>query len=216
MKDKKIYIILVAIAVVSAIIIAVMGLNVSLRYSPAKQVQFNIGKEFDNKEVKNIVKEVMGNQEIIIRKVETFEEIVEITVKDITEEQANEIKNKLYEKYDVDDSKEEIEIVSISNVRMRDIIRPYVLPIGISLAIVLVYAGIRFRKIEILEVLGTILGLNIFAELVYVCVLAITRLPVNVTTIPVGLTIYIVTTLVIINDFEKRQEKIGTKTKKNK
>ena len=206
MKNKKVYIILCVIALISAIVIAFFGLNVDLRYSPAKQIQIYIGKEFDNKEIKDIVKQVVGNKEVIVRKVEVFEEIAQITIKDISEDQVNEIKTKIYEKYEVaeEDREDEIEIIDISNVRMRDIVRPYVLPIGISLAIIIVYAGIRFRKINVFEVLGTILGLNIFALLLYLSVLAILRLPVNITTIPVSLAIYAITTLVIINDFEKR------------
>lgn len=217
MNNKKLgYIILGAIAIISIIIIAVMGLNVDLRYGSAKQIEVYIGKEFNNNDIKNIAKDVVGSKQIIVRKVETFEDIAQITIKDISEEEAKEITNRIYEKYEVENEEEEqVEITSISNVRIRDIVRPYVLPIGISLAVVLVYAGIRFRKIEILEVLGTILGFNIFAQLLYLCILAIIRLPINVTTVPVGLAIYVIITLVILNDFEKRQA-LPEKNKKKK
>lgn len=217
MDNKKLgYIILGAIAIISIIIIAVMGLNVDLRYGSAKQIEVYIGKEFNNNDIKNIAKDVVGSKQIIVRKVETFEDIAQITIKDISEEEAKEITNRIYEKYEVENEEEEqVEITSISNVRIRDIVRPYVLPIGISLAVVLVYAGIRFRKIEILEVLGTILGFNIFAQLLYLCILAIIRLPINVTTVPVGLAIYVIITLVILNDFEKRQA-LPEKNKKKK
>ena len=218
MKNKRIvYIILACIAIISAIIIAVMGLNVGLRYSNAKQVQVYIGKEFDNRDITTLVKEVIGNKEVIVRKVETYEEIAEITVKEISDEQLKHLNTKINDKYDIENTVDDgISVMEVSNVRMRDVVRPYVLPIGISLAIILVYAGIRFRKIEIQEVLLSILGYNIFAQLLYLCILSITRLPVNIMTIPTGLAIYAIVTLVIFHDFETRQERAREEEKKQR
>ena len=215
MKDKKVvYIILAVIAIIAAIVIAVMGLNVGLKYSTHKQVQIYIGKEFNNDDIVTLVKEVIGNKEVMVQKVETYEEIVSISVKSISDEEVEHLVTKINDKYDIDNTVDDVSVEEVTKLRLRNIIRPYILPVAISFVIVLVYAGIRFRKIEILEVLAKIAGFNIFAQLVYLCILAITRLPINILTVPTALTIYVVVTLVVINYFETRQDRIRAEEKK--
>lgn len=205
--EKVIYIILACIAIIAAIIIAVMGLNVSLKYSTHKQVEVYIGKEFNNNDIVTLVKEVIGNKEVMVQKVELYEEIVSISVKDISDEEVEALNAKINEKYEIDNTIDDISVEEVSKIRLRDIIRPYILPIGISFAIILVYAGIRYRKIEILEVLGKIAGFNIFAQLIYLAILAITRLPINILTVPTAITIYAIVTLVIFSRFEIKEDK---------
>ena len=50
-KEKIIYIVLALIAVVAIIVTAINGLNLSLKYSQSKQVQVEIGKEFDSNDI---------------------------------------------------------------------------------------------------------------------------------------------------------------------
>ena len=53
MKNKKIiYIIIACIILIGAIITGFKGLNVGLKYSPNKQIEINIGKEFDKNNIK--------------------------------------------------------------------------------------------------------------------------------------------------------------------
>ena len=213
-KEKILYIVLMVVAIVSAIIIGVKGLNFGLAYSPCKQLTIYIGKEFNNNDIVTLVKEVVGNKEVIVQKVETYEESVAIKVREISDDQVNQLNLKINDKYDVDNKVEDIKVKDIPNLRGRDLVISYILPIGISLAIIVVYAGIRFRKVNLLEVLGKIFGYNIFAELVYLAVLAITRLHVNALTIPTTIAIYVIITVVIFADFEKKQNTVVVKKKK--
>lgn len=218
MKKNKIeYIVLACIIVIGIIVIAVAGFNVSLKYSPNKQVSVYIGKEFDSNDIKGLVKEVIGNEEVIVQKVEIYEEIVAITVRDITDEQVEQLNNKINEKYGLENTVEDdVVVTENSNLRIRDIVKPFIWPIALSLIIILVYAGIRFRKLNIFEVLGKILGINIFAQLLFVSILAIIRIPVNALTIPTALAIYVMVTFIVFNEFETKEKQSEKQEKKRK
>lgn len=215
MNNKKIiYIILACIIVIGAIVTGFKGLNVSIKYSPNKQIEINLGKEFDKDEIRQIVKDVIGNKEIIIQKVELYEEIVSITVREITDEQVEQINAKLNEKYGTSNEVKDLVVTENANLKISDIVKPYIFPIALSLIIIIVYAGIKFRKINIFEVLGKIIGMNILAEALYVSALAITRLEVNIVTIPMAIAIYALVTFVIFNELENKETKIASEQKK--
>lgn len=216
MDKRKIgYIVLACIIIIGIIVIAFAGFNVSLKYSPSKQISVYIGKEFESNDIKSIVKEVTGNANCIVQKVELYEEIASITVKDMTDEQIEQLNNKINEKYELENTvADDITITENANVRIRDMVRPFIWPVALSLIVILVYAGIRFRKIEILEVLGKILGMNVLAEVLFVSILAITRIPVNALTIPMCLAIYVVVTVVVFNQLENKTQKRAQEAKK--
>ena len=216
MKDKKIlYIILASVIIIGAVVTGFKGLNFGLRYEPNKQIEIYIGKEFDNNDIKQMVKEVIGNKQVIVQKVELYEEMVSIIVKEMSEEQIEALNKKINEKYSLDNKvSEDLIITENANLRGRDLVRPFIFPIALSLIIIIIYAGIRFRKLDIFEVLSKIIGLNILAQLLYVSILAITRLPVNVLTVPTAIAIYTIITLVIFNEFETKERKFEQEEKK--
>ena len=215
MKNKKIiYIILACIILIGAIITGFKGLNVGLKYSPNKQIEINIGKEFEQNNIKQIVKEVIGNKEIQVQKVELYEEIVSIIVRDITDEQIEQINTKINEAYGISNEVKDLIITENGSLRISSIVKPYILPIAISLIIIIVYAGIRFRKINIFEILTKIIGMNIIAQALYVSILAITRLQVNDLSIPMAIAIYVVITFAIFNELENKTAKVESNQKK--
>lgn len=219
MKNNKIiYIALICIIIVGAIVTGLKGLNFGLKYGLNKQIEIYIGKEFDNKDIEKIVKEVIGNKEVIVQKVELYEEMVQITVKEMTDEQVEELNTKINEKYDIDNKvSEDIIITESANLRGRDLIKPFIFPIALSLVIIIVYAGIRFRKINIFEIISKIIGMNILASLLYVSILAITRLQITIVTVPVAISLYVIVTLVIFYEFETKETKFEQEEKvKNK
>lgn len=216
MEKKKIgYIVLACIIIIGIIVITFAGFNVSLKYSPNKQVSIYIGKEFESNEIKGIVKDVVGDKPVIVQKVELYREIASITVEDITDEQIEQLNTKINEKYGIQNTvKDDIRVTQNSNLRIRDMVKPLIMPVALSLVIVIIYAGIRYRKINILEVLGKIIGMNVLAIAVFVSVIAITRIPVNALTIPMCLAIYVVVTLVVFNELEEKTQRSMQETKK--
>ncbi len=217
---KVIYGILACVIVVGIIITATIGLNVDIVYSKNVEIDAYIGKTADIKDIKQIAKEVFGGEKMIVQKIELFDDMFSITMKDKSDEELNEkveqFVSKLNEKYSTElKADNDITIVHNPKIRLSSIIKPYILPIAISTLIILVFAGIRYRKLGILKIVISYLGYLLFVEGVYFGLLAITRFPINRFVIPIGLAIMIVifTTLSFKNE-QKLEEKIAEEKKK--
>jgi hypothetical protein len=202
MNKKILSVILACIVVIGLIVTVTVGLNVDINYCANKQISIYIGEEFEISDIKEIVKDVLGNEKVVIQKVELYEEIVSIKAKDITDEQIDNLIEKINEKYEIENTKDDITITNNAKLRLRDVIKPYILPIAISLVLILIYTGIKFYKINSLEVIGKLIGFNILAQLLYISILAIVRIPVNMVAVPVAIAIYVATTFAVINNFE--------------
>lgn len=217
---KVIYGILACVIVVGIIITATIGLNVDIVYSKNVEIDAYIGKTADIKDIKQIAKEVFGGEKMIVQKIELFDDMFSITMKDKSDEELNEkveqFVSKLNEKYSTElKADNDITIVHNPKIRLSSIIKPYILPIAISTVIILVFAGIRYRKLGILKIVISYLGYLLFVEGVYFGLVAITRFPINRFVIPIGLAIMIVifTTLSFKNE-QKLEEKIAEEKKK--
>lgn len=214
MKKKILIAVMACIIIVGFAMIGFVGLNFDINYTANKEIDIYLGTQFEISDIRGLVKEVIGNERAVIQKVELYEEIVSIKVKDISDEQIEQLLAKINEKYNLEIKKDDITITNNPNLRGRDLVKPYILPIAISVVLVLVYAGIKFYRVNSIEVISKLIGLNIIAQLFYVSVLAITRLPVNRLTIPVSIAIYIATTLAVTINFENKE--IVKEKKKNK
>lgn len=209
---KKIaQIILICLVLAGIIVIATLGFNVGVRYGENTQININIGKEFDSKDIRNIAKEVFGNQSVIVEYVEIYKDVVQITVKDATDEQIAELNNKINEKYELSNdlsNADDVLVARNANTRLRDLVMPYILPISISAAIIVIYEVIRFRKLGVWKVLyGAILAI-IAPQAVLFSIYAITRIPVNRLTAAISIALYILSVFKGIEIFlEQKQEK---------
>lgn len=209
-KKIKIVISLIAIVIIAGIVVILtMGLNFDLRYQEAKNIQLYVGKDFEVSDIKQITDEVLSNQTVIIQKVEVYEDTVSILAKEITDEQKNNIINKVNEKYETELSAESIEITTIPHTRGRNIVKPYIGPFVIVTAIILVYMAVRYYKMGMIK---TILKTAIFlviAQTILLSMIAIARIPIGRLTIPMVLAVYVLSLIGITAVFEKklREEK---------
>ena len=204
MKNKKIIAVLIALVVLAGIIVAAtVGFNFDLKFQKTKKIELYLGKTFEISEIEGIVKEVMPEQEVSIQKVEIYEDSMVIIANNITEEQKNNIINKVNEKYETELSAEDIEVISIPNTRGRDFIKPYISPFAIATAIILVYMSIRYRKLNVVKMLVKTVGILVIAQILLFSVIAITRIPVGRLTIPMIIFVYLTTLYGITNKYEK-------------
>lgn len=220
MKKKNLIGILLGIIIIIGIILtATMGLNLDLMYSSHKSIDINIQKQFENEDVYKIAKEVFENQKVKVQKVELYEDMVSIIVKDATDEQLENLNTKLNEKYELENTKDDMVITNVPSVEISDLVKPYILPVSISFVVIIVYLVIYMainnrvnRKLSILKETSKAILTIIGIELLYLSVFAITRLEVNYTTLPIGIIIYAFTTILILMNLEK-QYKIEEKKK---
>ena len=204
LKNKIIIGIAILIFVVGIIVVAVKGFNVDLEYQDTKKIEANIGKSFEKEDNENIVKEVLGKERFIIQKVEIYEDSVSITAKEITDEQRDNIVSKINEKYDTDLKKEDITIITVPRVHLSELIKNYRTPFIIATVCILVYLMVRYYKLNSLKILlRTIIVVAILQAELF-SIIAITRIPVGKLTVPVVLTVYMLTLVGCTTYFEKK------------
>lgn len=212
---KKVIIAIIACIVVAGIAITcVMGLNYELMYSDNTQFDIYIGKEFDNNEIKNIVQEVIGkDKQVLIQKVEMYEDMVTVTTKEVSDEQLEQINQKINEKYGIENKKEDIQLVKNSKIRGRNIVKPYVFPVAISFIIIIVVMAILYRKLGVSKVILNFVGYTLLVQAIYLSVIALTRVEVNRFTMPVAIALYALTQLYVITKLENKKNSLQEENK---
>ncbi len=205
-KQKILSVIIAVIVIAGAIVTGVKGLNYDLRYQETKNIELYIAKDFEIADIKAITDEVMGKSPVIVRKVEVYEDSVSITAKDITDEQKQSIIEKINEKYETELSADSTQIETIPHTRGRDIVKPYIAPFVITTVIILVYVAIRYRKIGVLKTLLKTIATSVVAQAVLLSIIAIIRIPVGRLTIPMIVTVYMLTLVGLTTNFEKKLE----------
>lgn len=203
---NKVFVISSIVIFIGIIIVAILGFNVDFCYKNHNLIDITIGQDFNISDIKAITDEVFKNKKVEIQKTGSYSDGVVIKVDEVTEEQKQLLNTKINEKYGTDNEVEEdIKVNYIPSFRLRDIIKPYIIPMAIATVIVLVYMTIRFRKFGAMKVVGEVLVLTILAELLYMAIIAITRYPINRVVLPVGIIIYIATITVLTGIMEKRK-----------
>ncbi len=193
-KTNKILIVLMILIIIAGVLMVIFkGFNFDLKYQDTKQLEFGIGQQFSISDIKAITDEALDNEQVLIRKVEVYEDAVNITAKEITDEQKANIITKVNEKYGTELNAEEIEVTTIAHTKGRDIIMPYVVPFIIATIIILVYMMIKYYKLNSGKVLVKTIGVILLTQILLFSIMAITRIPIGRLTIPLVLTVYMLT-----------------------
>ena len=187
--------------------ICTKGLVFGLNYEDSKKVEINLGKQFEEKDIKEITNDVFGKQPVLIQAIEVYKDAVSITTTEISDEQKANLITKLNEKYGTDISTDDITIEANAHIRGRDIVKPYIVSFAIATVIVLVYLSIRYYKLNSSKVLAKSIGIMLLAQLILLAIIAIARIPIGVLTMPVVLLIYVLSTYICTTKFDKDLDK---------
>lgn len=215
-KQKIIIAIIALVIIIGTIITATIGLNFDLRFQDAKKVELYLGKDFESSDIKEIAKETIPDQSVIIQKVEVFEDSVRIIAKEITEEQKQNLIDKVNEKYQTELKADTTEITTIPHTRGRDIVKPYIVPFAIATIIILVYMALRYKKIGTVKVLLKTIIISVVAQALLLSIIAITRIPVGRLTMPMVMLVYLLTFIGMTTKLEKELESKKENEKKTK
>ena len=203
--SKKIILFGIILLIIAGIVVvSLKGVKVSLNLQQHEEVTVYIGKPVELKEVKNICKEVFGNKYFIVIDVDTFKDAYSINVESLTNEEKQALLTKINEKFGVNLVETDISIKTLSNIRIRDVVKPYIKPVIISAILMVVYMIIRFRKEKVAKLLGKIFGIIILTEAVIFSIIAIARIPLSALMINLMAVIAIVELCVYINKLEKK------------
>lgn len=179
-RNKKIIIsaIIALIILAGIVVVGIWGFNKELRYEQSQKIDIYVGQSIDEVKVKGIANEVLGMHNMV-QTVEIYEDMVTIRARSISEEQKNEIVNKIKENYEFEQTAENTDINTVPATRIRDMYKQYVLPFTISGVLVVVYMVIRYYKKGILKVLLNAVLIPAVAELILLSWMAIVRIPIG-------------------------------------
>lgn len=203
-KNKKICaFILIALIIMAGIIVTIVfGFNKELKYQQSQSVEVYVEQKVDRAKIKEIANEVLGRNNMI-QTIEIYQDMVSIRAKNISEEQKNDIVNKIKENYEFEQTAEDTTINTIAETRIRDMYKKYVLPIIIAEVLVLIYMVIRYYKNGIIKVAMSTIFVPVIGELVLLSIIAITRIPLGRLTPILVIAVYIISLLCVINKNEK-------------
>ena len=207
MKKKNIKII--AIVIMSLVILAgivvvgIFGFNKELRYGQGQVINVYVEQMVDVTNIKKLVNECLAGKTNMVQTVEIYQDYVTIKAKEITEEQKNNIVNKLKENYEFSQTAEDTTIENVAATKYIDIYKKYIVTFAVSGVIVLAYIVIRYHKKGILKVLGRTIIIPVFGELFLLSIIAITRIPVGRYTPVLVIAMYIASIMMVIRENEK-------------
>ena len=177
---KKISILGLCLLIIAGIVVVLFrGFNVDFLLEQHEVVEFVIGKDFELSDVYNICKDVFGNKKVVLRKIEVFNDSVGISVSSITNEEKENLVNKLNEKFGTTKDVADVEVKTVAKVRIRDWVKPYVKPITVSAIIILAYIAILFRKENLIKLIAKIVGIIVLTILAILSICAICRVPLS-------------------------------------
>ena len=103
---------------------------------------------------------------------------------------------------------EDIKIITNANIRLRDILKPYIYPIVIVTIAILVYFSIRYHKLGAIKAVVKSGVILILAQVVLLSILALIRFPMGSLTTPLVLIVYVNSLILISGKMEKEVKKV--------
>jgi len=182
------------------------GFNLELQYSNRNQISISNNKGINKSDVEQIATEVLGETRHFVQEIETFGNAISIIADEITDEQKDKIIEKFNEKYETKIKAKDIQVVSIPFTRVKDVIRPFIIPGIITVVIVSLYFLIRFKEFGWKTILLNTVIIPIIAELILYSVIAITKIPFGRVAIACGIGLYVIIIAVLTNKFENQRE----------
>lgn len=205
---KVIQILLICLIIAGIVVISTVGFNVGLKYSEHKEISINISKEFNVSDIRNITKEVFGNKPVIIQQVELYKDMVQISVKEASEEQVSSLNDKINEKYGLENEISDVKVVDIPNVRLRNVIKPYILPVSIVSVLTIIFAMIVYRKLGVWKVLYDTAMAIVAPQAILSSLYAVTRIPINRITTIVAISVFALSITMIILKLNITKQKL--------
>ena len=212
-KTKAIFLILAVVIIAGIVVMDTVGFNIELSMQKNNRIELYLEKDFEISDIKNITNEVFKNESVVIQKVEVFGDTVGITASEITDEQKQQLVEKVNEKYSLELNADSTEIEKIPNERLRDLISPYIFAFSLATGLIILYMILKYKKLGMLNILIKTLCTIVIAQATLFSVIAITRIPVGRLTIPMVIVVYLFTIYVLTHNYENKLDKIKEENK---
>ncbi len=193
----------VIILILGTLIVAKNGFNYGIEYKGVTELKFMLGQVLDMNEVQGIINEAFNGKELRVQKIDYFNDTVNISVVDPTEEEIQTLLDKLNSRYNQNNDMNSVVRVNTANTTIKEIIKPYVLPTVVALVLVAAYMGFRYRKQNILKVVLLPVFATLIVEALFFAICGIIRLPITIWTMPIALILMVITLTIYAYRFEK-------------
>ena len=231
-KNKIILFILALILLAGIIIVCLKGFKVSLDLRAHDTLKFIFDQKFEMSDITKICDEVFKKKEYEVKTVEVFSDAVYIISPEISEKEQENLLEKLDELYKTEEEPtettteetentedqtifdkltegEKYDFYHDSKVRIRDIVKPYIVPSCICALIISIYIGIKYRKLgNGFFIVCKTLGEMLVVLLEVMALVAITRVPFTNAVVPVVMFIVVVSLCIRLFMYEKKLEKL--------
>ena len=203
-KLNKIFIAIMIVIILAGIIVtAIYGFNKAIVFKKSTKIEVNIPKGYEKEDIKQISKEVFSDKNVLIQDIEKTNQVVSIRIKNYTEDELNNFKAKIAEKYEIEQDKLSVYEVDVPETRISTIVLPYVLPVSLTTVLSVVYIALKNIKKDMLKKVFTLIVSLIAALALYFSIIAIARIPVTEYTMPIALAVYVATLLITVIGFNK-------------
>lgn len=205
--SKKIIILgIILLIIAGGVVVILKGFNVSLMFGKHEAIEIKLDTDVSLQTMKEICEETFENKDFVVKELEVFGDSAQINVSAITDEEKTNLISKINEKFGTSKTVEDLNINSISNKRIRDVVTPYIVPMAVSFVIILGYMAIRFRKVEATKIIAKFLKNVILTEAVLISIVAIARISVTNLLINIFMMIPIIEVMYHITKGEKKLE----------
>ena len=200
---NKILVILIAVLLVIGIFLMLTkSFNYSIEYKEVTELKFMLGQVLDMEEVESIVKEAFNDKEVRIQKIDYFNDSVNISVVEPTDEEIQALIDKFNSRYNQNNTMDSISIIKTANTPLYEIAKPYFFPTILVLILVAIYMGVRYRKQGVLKVTLLPIIVTVLVEALYLSMLVILQIPISIWTMPIALVLLLITLTVYAYRFE--------------
>ena len=205
--NKLIIALIVTILVAGMIVIFTVGFNKSIIYQKGTKIEVKIDQGYQLEDIKEIAKETFPSRDMYLQKIEKLDQIVSIKVDHYTEEELENFKTKIVEKYGMNKDELQVEEVESPTTRISTLALPYLMPVILVTALTFIYIGIKnIKNKKIGKVMITLLLALVSTIGIYFSVIAIARIPISTYTMPIALVIYVATLLITVINLNKEKE----------
>ena len=193
---KRLIVLVIALVIIIAglVMIFTKGFNLGDEYGQYTMINIYMTDPSNIEDVRQIADEVIEG-DFTVSYTDEFNDTASIKVKSITDEQVSSLKEKLKAKYSFEDVDNNVIAINVPSANLYDLVKVYIAPIIIALALSLIYFVIAFRKLGIVKALLTPIITVVGIEALYISVIAIFRIAVTEYLIPIGILLFILTLL---------------------
>ena len=201
---KKICLSLIIAVILAGIVVTIIyGVNKSISYQKSTKIEINIPKGYEKEDIKQIANEVFSDKNIQIQDIEKTNQVVAIRIKNYTEDELNNFKAKISEKYDIEENKLTVYEIEVPETRFATLLTPYIFSVSLVTMLSVIYMALKNIKKDAAKKVTKLLASVIFIEAFYFSIIAITRIPVNEYTMPIALAVYVATLLITVIELNK-------------